>query len=809
MKKTSTYRVTAMFVTLIGPLLGYAAVQDKASLASLELHDVLTQDTIIGWEVRGNAKNWAVKDSILTCTCKGSGGIRTEAQYKDFVIELEYNLPPGCNSGVYLRAPDYGYPAYTAMEVQLIDEEAPKHKNIEPWQRCGSLYHIVPAAKEVDKPAGQWNHMRITAEGDHIVVHINGETVVDADGRSHPAILERSPYGAIGFQCHGKPGASFRNIRVAGVPIDPNEKTAWFREAKFGMFIHWGVYSVIGQGEWVMRRAKIKAADYEKFATKFMPTAFDAAQWVRLAKDAGQKYIVMTSKHHDGFAMYDSKVSNYDIVDATPYRKDPIKDLAQECQNQGMRFGLYHSILDWHHPDYVPVPKWDEEARKNHKPELDRYYKYLRSQVREICTNYGPLACIWWDGGWDLTSSEDKQKLSTINTMARALQPDILINNRANVPEDFDTPEQYIPPTGLSNADGTPKLWESCITLTTGHGSFAPHAWWGYDKHETQFKTPEYCIRMLIEVVSKGGNLLLNVGPTPEGTIRPEEVAVLEAMGDWLKVNGEAIYGTTASPFKVLPFLGKATVKGNTLYLHVFNWPKDEQLVVPGLTNKVRSARLLADPGHLLDVTRSQSDVIVALPDKAPDPVASVVAVELDGVPQVEPFTIRADTDGLIELPVLQAELRGTLGQRIRYETTKGQVYVSNWNNLKDYVVWQFATEKGGPHEIVLDYGVSKESQGAKFQVAVGPTKGKRLVDIIGGSTLVEIAGEELFKKAPVSSRINGTVDTISGATTFKEVTIGQLNLPANTCVLVLKAVALKNNASLMNLRKVILKPIR
>ena len=774
----------------------------------LKWQNVLTDDAIPGWEPKGeDGSSWVVQDAVLTGTGKGGAWIGTHADYTDFILDFEFKVPPGGNSGVFLRAPKEGNPAYVAMEVQILDDGADKYKNLKPAQYCGSVYMMAAPSKRVSKPAGVWNHMRVTADRSAVVVELNGETIVDIDGKSHPEILKRSPRGSIGFQNHGTP-IWFRNIKLADLAADRAARSEWFRNAKFGMFIHWGVYSVLGEGEWNMKVRKITSAEYEKLPPQFNPKAFDAAQWVSLAKQAGQKYIVITTKHHDGFSMYDSKVSDYDIIDRTPFKRDPMRELADECAKQGIKLGFYHSILDWHHPDFVPVPDWDKEARAHHTPDFKNYVATLQAQVRELCTNYGPLACIWWDYPGRPKTSENDRIFSKVNAMVRQLQPDILINNRAGPPEDFSTPEQYIPPTGLTNPDGSPMLWENCITLSTGHGSHPPTAWWGYDKNEKEFKTPEFCIRMLVDVVSKGGNLLLNVGPTPQGTIRPEEADVLKAMGRWLKVNGEAIYGTTASPFRHLPFFGKATVKDNALYLHVFDWPADHQLMLPGLTNQARSARLLSDPAQKLDSQRAGSELVVHLPEQAPDPVASVVAVELDGPPVVEAFGIRPGKDGTITLPVLLADLRGRHGQRARIESHRGNAHVGNWTNKNDFVAWALQREQAGTFEVAVTYAADQAGSGGTFEVVAGQAKADTQADAAGKHDLAA-KPDDMFQGAEHATRLQHKVIDTGGSNQYITETIGTINLPAGKNVVVVKAVTMPKDAGLMNLRLVMLKPAK
>src|SRR3954466_6708432 len=404
---------------------------------------------------------------------------------------------------------------------------------------------------------------------------------------------------------------------LAGHGQDPGRdaRMPWWREARFGMFIHWGLYAVPagewkGQrskeiGEWIMSWANIPRADYEPLASQFNPVKFDAAKIVGAAKDAGMKYIVITSKHHDGFAMYDSAVSDYDIVDRTPYKKDPMRALADEARRQGIRFAFYYSIMDWHHPSqYVNAPNKLEtaghsktEMREGQKP---AYVAYMKAQLKELITQYDP-AVLWFDGEWvDWWTEADGKDLYQY---VRGLKPSILINNRVGKGRkgmeglnksdqvyagDFGTPEQQIPANGLPGVD-----WESCMTMNTT---------WGYKSYDDQWKSPETLIRNVIDTASKGGNYLLNVGPTAEGEIPPPSLERLAAIGRWMKVNGESIYGTTASPFAggppagpfagALPW-GRATVKGNRVYLHVFDWPADGRLQIGGFSGRATRAYLL------------------------------------------------------------------------------------------------------------------------------------------------------------------------------------------------------------------------
>ena len=449
---------------------------------------------------------------------------------------------------------------------------------------------------------------------------------------------------------------TFPGLRAQGPRVkaykDTTDKMEWWREARFGLFIHWGVYSVPGgvydghtighAGEWIMNRGKIPVAEYQAYAKQFDPVKYDPDAWVRMARDAGMKYIVITAKHHDGFAMFKTGASRWNIVDATPYGKDVLKPLAAACRKYGIKLGFYYSqAQDWNNPGGAAARKVTSEGWANpDSASIDAYTQahgghwdsaqtsrsmadYIDQvavpQVRELLTNYGDVAVLWWDTPTGMTSAF-AQKLDNV----LALQPRIITNDRLKRPDfpgDFKTPEQKIP--NLSELDG--KDWETCMTM---------NGTWGYKPSDTKWKTPETLIRNLVDIASKGGNYLLNVGPTPDGEIPQASVDILRAMGAWMKVNGEAIYGTKASPLGPLAW-GRCTKKasGNNtvLYLSVFNWPADGKLVVPGLTGAVLSARLLAG-GQSLSTEGTTDGLLIHLPAAAPDPVASVVRVEVKGI---------------------------------------------------------------------------------------------------------------------------------------------------------------------------------
>lgn len=413
----------------------------------------------------------------------------------------------------------------------------------------------------------------------------------------------------------------------------------WWREARFGLFIHWGLYAIPAgewngethHGEWIRTTAQIPLATYDSLLGGFNPVKFDARAWVRAAKDAGMKYITVTTKHHDGFALFDSKAGDFDVT-ATPFGRDVMKELADACREEGIALCWYYSIMDWHHPDYLPRREW-ETNRGTGGADFERYVLFMKAQLRELASNYGRIGVLWFDGEWETTW--DRARGRDLYDFVRGLQPDIIVNNRVGAGRsgmegfsggepsagDFGTPEQQVPATGLPGIN-----WETCMTMNDH---------WGYNRRDTNWKSPAKLVRLLVDVASKGGNLLLNVGPTAEGVFPPASVDRLRDIGRWMRVNGEAIHGTEASPFPSLPW-GRATRKeghrGTRLYLHVFEWPADGRLVVPGVFNAPMGAFLLADTARTpLAVSREDDALVVGVPASPADTVAAVVVLDLAG----------------------------------------------------------------------------------------------------------------------------------------------------------------------------------
>jgi len=415
--------------------------------------------------------------------------------------------------------------------------------------------------------------------------------------------------------------------RPAGA-TDPNDlRLAWYREAKFGLFIHWGLYAIPagtwhgkqikGIGEWIMNRAKIPVKEYERLAAQFNPVKFNADEWAQLAQDAGMRYITITSKHHDGFAMFASKVSKYNIVDATPFKRDPMKELSQACAKRGIKLCFYYSqAQDWHEPGGMGNT-WDFASDKE-KSENGAYDKYIEEkalpQVREILTQYGPLGLIWFDTPREMTPERTAKFLSLV----KELQPQCLVNGRLGSAGDYRSMgDNRIPDAVL------PGIWETPATLNNT---------WGFKSDDHNWKSVADLTFKLVDIVSKGGNYLLNVGPTAEGVIPAESQQRLRELGKWLKVNGEAIYGCDPTPFggELKGKEWRCTAKPGKLFIHLFKWPA-KPFELAGVKGKVAKAYLLADSKReALSVSQEAGTVRVSLPEKAPDEIASALCLEVE-----------------------------------------------------------------------------------------------------------------------------------------------------------------------------------
>ncbi len=418
----------------------------------------------------------------------------------------------------------------------------------------------------------------------------------------------------------------------------PHEGLRWFNEAKFGMFIHWGPCSLASvEISWPIMvpspKWNITQQEYVNLYKKFDPVKYDPDEWIDLAEAAGQRYMVPVCKHHDGFCMFDSSYTDYKITN-TPYRKDIIGMLAAACHRRNMALGCYYSPPDMHNPNYRDTSKLAKENWRGEpwRPEWPTYLHYMALQIRELIWNYGQPVEIFFDG---LGHPQKYDGLHFLE-MIRGISPNTMVDNRLGIPADYDTPEQWVPKripvkgvtirgTNPSEARKLPaampsaktfRPWETCMTIN--------HTW-AYNKNDHDYKSVRHLIRTLIEVASRGGNFLLNVGPTPEGTIQPEFQQRLRGIGDWLRVNGESIYGTTYGPLQDLSW-GRSTAKGKTVYLHIFDWPAGANLNVSGI-GQVLNVRMLAD-NRPLTFTQQTDQVVVRLPPNPPDPNASVIVIE-------------------------------------------------------------------------------------------------------------------------------------------------------------------------------------
>ena len=404
-------------------------------------------------------------------------------------------------------------------------------------------------------------------------------------------------------------------------PSESNLKARqWFQDAKFGLFIHWGVYSVPGRGEWVMENEKIPVSEYEKFAPQFNPTEFSAADIVSLAKAAGMKYITITSKHHDGFAMFATKQNKWNIVDATPYAKDPLKQLAEECRKQGIKLFFYHSQLDWHNPDYFPLGHTGHSAGRPEGGDFNRYLQFMDAELTELLTNYGDVAGIWFDGMWDKPDAD--WQLQRTYGLIHKLQPAAMIgSNHHHAPfdgEDFQMFEKDLPGANTAGFNQTSISQLPLETCETVNGA------WGYNQKDKNFKSVPDLIHYLVRAAGSNANFLLNIGPMPTGKVQPEFIERLRAMGQWMVKNGDTIYGSRGGPITPRSW-GVSTQKGNVVFLHVLDW-KDEYLALPDLPG-IAGAHLFGSNAPL-ELKTLNGGLLLRLPKQSRDPIDTVVALE-------------------------------------------------------------------------------------------------------------------------------------------------------------------------------------
>ncbi len=682
--------------------------------------------------------HWTVRDGVLHFD-KGWTSLQTVESFGDFELRLEWRIETGGDSGIYIR----GCP-----QVQIWDNPI----------GSGGLYNNQRGPSGpitvADRPPGEWNEFRIIVLGDRVTVFLNGVLVVNDTtlenywDRTKPVPAS----GPIELQAHDTP-LQFRNVWVRELDTTPHEpgRMDWWREARFGMFIHWGLYAipagvwngreVPGVGEWIMYHGQISPKDYEPLAARFNPVKFDAREWARLAREAGMRYLVITSKHHDGFCLFDSAYTEYDVIDATPFKRDIMRELADACRAEGIRVGWYHSIMDWHHQD----------AGGERFP---AYADVLRKQVVELLANYGPIDVMWFDGEWipEWTVEHGVE----LERLCRAVSPSVIVNNRVGkrgagmgdmtrTVGDFATPEQTVPATGLPGLD-----WESCITMNDT---------WGFKTSDQNWKSAEELLRMVVDIASKGGNLLLNVGPTAEGLIPQPSVDRLHAVGAWLDRNGEAIYGTQASPFRRLPW-GRCTRRGETLYLHVFDWPGDGRLVIDGLRNRAGAAWFHADSRRRpLPVERDGERVVIHLPLEPSDQPVTVVVLQIEGEPDVAIAPVRPGPDGVLVLHARDATVEGIHAQ---YEVGHGKDNIGFWTDPADEVVWDTEVPSGR-YSVEVEFACDAGSGGA-FVVQVGESRADGRIVPTGswtkfaildlGPVGVEQAGVHQVRVRPV--RIDG-----------------------------------------------------
>lgn len=422
--------------------------------------------------------------------------------------------------------------------------------------------------------------------------------------------------------------ALFITVTASGqkeyTPTEGNlENRQWFQDAKFGLFIHWGVYSVLGDGEWVMNNQRIDKKTYEKLPDFFNPIDYDPAEWVAMAKDAGMKYITITSKHHDGFAMFDSKLTDWDIVDRTPYKKDVLRMLADECRKEGIKLFFYHSQLDWYQDDYYPRGNTGHTAGRPDKGDWYKYLDFMDGQLTELLTNYGDIGGIWFDGFWDKRDAD--WRVDKTYSLIHSLQPDCMIGSNhhlATIPgEDFQMFEKDLPghqTTGFNPEQTVGALpLETCETMNNS---------WGFNLQDKNYKSTKDLIQYLVKAAGYNANFLLNVGPMPNGKIQPEFISTLKEMGKWMDENGETIYGTRGGPVPPKSW-GITTYKGNKVFVHILNF-ENNNLLLPDFGKKVKGITLFKT-GAKLKYKQDAFGIAISVPEEAIDETDTILVIEI------------------------------------------------------------------------------------------------------------------------------------------------------------------------------------
>ncbi len=506
---------------------------------------------------------------------------------------------------------------------------------------------------------------------------------------------------------------------------DRDARMEWWREARFGMFIHWGVYAdlagvydgeeISGGGEWIMLMGKIPKAEYKKRAAEFNPTRYDPDAWVRLAKQAGMKYIVITAKHHDGFALFDSKVTDWDVVDSTLYGRDLLKPLAEACRAHGLKLGFYYShAQDWYHPGGGAARggHWDPAQ----EGDMDDYLREIAApQVKELLTEYGDVAVLWWDFPHEMT----RERTDILSPLTQ-LHPGIIMNDRLGNGSlsGFDTAEQRVPGTGY------PYDWEACMTMNKT---------WGYKGYDDQWKSTGMLLEHLIDIASKGGNYLLNVGPTGAGLIPEESVVRLKEIGEWMGEYGEAVYGTTSSPFPIQEW-GRCTKKalpnGDTrLYLHVFDGQENAKIHIP-ILNKVVRCRMMSEEEKALKASCGGDGITLHLQGDASNELISVIVLDIRGIPQVVVEPVVVDADNPFEIPMDIPMVLNGVGGNNEYKisgkkkTVKPEVKGSGNPGWK----WYLEVEKAGEYDVELKVYFSTDDE--EYRIMAGDEK----IEILTGA---------------------------------------------------------------------------